>query len=249
MNIRFNGQVVMITGGTQGIGYQCAKQFLEGGAKVAVCSNAMTDCENTLKEFGIVKAYELDVSNVEKIQSVVEQIRNDLGEIDILVNAAGVMPTIPAVDLTEEQWDFAFGVNAKGTFFVSQAVAKQSMLTRGSGAIVNFISMAGMKGMAPPLCSVNYSASKGAAVQITRQLATEWGPEGIRTNAVAPGPVRNGMFLAAPERVGFAAKKIPLGKLAEEADIANSVCFLASSAANQINGQILMVDGGGSIQY
>lgn len=250
MDLRFDGQVAVVTGGSQGIGFAVARMLLESGAKVAVIADRLNDCERELAAYGTVKAYELNILEISRIPTLIGQIRAELGEIDVLVNAAGIMPTVAATEITEEQWDTAFGVNAKGMFFMMQAVGIQSMIPRGSGAIVNFISMAGVRGMQHPLCSMHYSASKGAAAQLTRQGATEWGMYGIRVNAVVPGPVKVGRFANAPEEIiARATATIPLKQLAEPEDVASTVCFLASRAAKDITGQLIYVDGGGSTRY
>jgi NAD(P)-dependent dehydrogenase (short-subunit alcohol dehydrogenase family) len=134
-----------------------------------------------------------------------------------------------------------------------QAVAVQSMIPRKTGAIVNFASIAGIRGMVEPLCSQHYSASKGAVVQITRQAAVEWATHGIRTNAVAPGGVNTASRPAGPPPGAPAGgmpdllAPIPLKRMTEPWEVAAAVCFLASDKAAMITGQILIVDGGGSV--
>lgn len=250
MDLRFDEKVVVITGGSQGIGYACAELMLDSGAAVAIVADRLGDAVEALYEKGTVRSYQLDIATVKEIGGVVSKIREDLGEIDILIQAAGVMPNTKAEDITEEDWDMAMDINAKGTFFMMQAVTSQSMIPRKSGAIVNFASMAGVRGMLEPLCSAHYSASKGANVQLTRQGATEWGKYGIRVNGVVPGPVRVGRLASAPNEVlEKMVTNIPTKKLTEPYDVAAAVCFLASGAARNITGQLLFVDGGGSTRY
>ncbi|MBP2645836.1 MAG: short-chain dehydrogenase/reductase [Firmicutes bacterium] len=202
----------------------------------------------TLSPKGEVKAYQLDLSNIANIAPTVAKIKKEMGDIDILVQAAGILAGGPGVDLTEAEWDKVMTVNSKAVFFMMQAVVKESMIPRKTGSVVNFASIAGIRGMKEPLCSAHYSASKGAAVQVTRQGAVEWAKHGIRVNAVAPGGVLTGALKSAPpEMLQNAIEPIPMKKLSTPEDIANGVCFLASDAAAMITGQILVIDGGGSV--
>jgi NAD(P)-dependent dehydrogenase (short-subunit alcohol dehydrogenase family) len=225
--------------------------LLDLGAKVAVIgSNAerMAGAVETLQARGDVKGYQLDLGKTADIAGTVTKIREEMGEIDVLVQAAGVMQAAPASDITEENWDLLLNVNAKAIFYMMKAVVEQSMMPRKSGSIVNFSSVAGIMGMDEPLCSAHYSASKGAVVQLTKQAAVEWAKFGIRTNAVAPGGIMTGMMLKMPpEMVKGASAPIPLKRFSEPSEVASGVCFLASDAASMITGQVLVIDGGGSI--
>jgi gluconate 5-dehydrogenase len=256
MDIRFDEKTAVVTGGSRGIGYACAETLLESGAWVAIVGvdgPEVADAEETLGQKGSVRGYALDVAQVATIPALVARIRREVGEIDILVQAAGLLRGGPAVDLTEAAWDEVLDVNAKGLFFMMQAVAVQSMIPRKTGAIVNFASIAGIRGMGEPLCSQHYSASKGAVVQITRQAAVEWAKYGIRTNAVAPGGVNTSARPAGPPPGALAGDmpdllaQIPLKRMTEPWEVAAAVCFLASDKAAMITGQILVIDGGGSV--
>jgi len=251
MNIRFEGKVAVVTGGTNGTGLACAEMLLDLGAKVAVIgSNAerMAGAVDKLKDKGTVKGYQLNLASVEDIPATVTKIREEMGEIDVLVQAAGVMQSSPATECLEDNWDLVLNVNAKGLFYMMKEVAAQSMIPRETGSIVNFASVAGLMGMAEPLCSMNYSASKGAVIQLTRQAAVEWAKYGIRTNAVAPGGIMTGIMLKMPpEMVKAASAPIPLKRFSEPSEVASGVCFLASDAASMITGQVLVIDGGGTI--
>jgi NAD(P)-dependent dehydrogenase (short-subunit alcohol dehydrogenase family) len=249
MNIRFDGKTAVVTGGARGIGNACAELLAESGAKVAIVDilgDVMDKSVKKLQKKGAARGYALDLNKVDDIAPVVGKIRKEMGEIDVLVQAAGIMRGGPAVNITPEEWDLVFNVNSRGLFFMMQAVAAQSMIPRSTGAIVNFASIAGLKGMMEPMCSAHYSASKGAVVQITKQAAIEWAKYNIRANAVAPGGVKTeAMAGALPEMIGEATKLVPLKRLSETIDIASGVCFLASDAANMITGQVLIIDGGG----
>jgi NAD(P)-dependent dehydrogenase (short-subunit alcohol dehydrogenase family) len=248
LDIRFDGQTALVTGGSRGIGYACAEMLQESGARIAIAgvdAAEVAEAGRTLGRRGRVRSYVADVADVAAVPGLVEQIRKDVGEIDILVQAAGLLRGGPAVDLTEAEWDEVLDVNAKGLFFMMQAVAKQCMIPRKSGSIVNFASIAGIRGMREPLCSQHYSASKGAVVQITRQAAVEWGKYGIRANAVAPGGVNTAARPGGPSTDML--ESIPLKRLTEPWEVAAAVCFLASGHAANITGQVLVIDGGGSV--
>lgn len=249
MDIRFDDKTVVITGGARGIGYACAEKFIESGAKVAVVDILQENLDEAvinLTEKGTIKGYKLDISRISDMNEVVAKIREELGEIDVLVQAAGVLGSNAGEKITEAEWDRALNVNGKGTFFMMQTVVNQSMIPRQTGSIINFSSIAGLRGMMEPLKSAFYCASKGAVAQITKQGAVEWGKYNIRVNAVAPGGVKTGMLKDAPaDIIENAVKLIPLKKLSEPEDIANGICFLASDAAAMISGHVLVIDGGG----
>lgn len=248
MLIDFTGKVAMVTGATGGIGYVCAKTLLESGAVVAVLGtreNALEQTCQSLSAYGTVRGYTLDQSDVDAIAPVVSQIRADLGEIDVLVQCAGLMGGKPGLEVTQDEWDRSLNINARGLFFVMQQVVAQSMKGRG-GSIVNFASMAGIRGMHPPMCSAFYSASKGAVVAVTMQAAVEWAALGVRVNCVAPG----GVETPAMREMGFPAEvidPIPMKRLSLPEEVANCVAFLASDQAGTITGQTIVIDGGASV--
>ena len=250
MDIRLDGKTAVVTGASGGIGLACAQNLLQSGAKVALLGRdleKLDSAENKLKAFGTTKGFPIDLVDTGKISTAVAQVRKEMGEIDILVQTAGVLAAAPGEEITPEQWDSVLNVNSKGLFFTMQAVCVQSMIARKTGAIVNIASIAGIRGMKAPLCSAHYSASKGAVVQITRQAAVEWARYNIRVNAVAPGGVLTERLQSlAPGFLEQAAAPIPMKKLSDPEDIANAVCFLTSEAARMITGQVLVVDGGGA---
>lgn len=245
MIVDFTGKTAIVTGAAGGVGYVCAKVLLESGAKVAVVDLKPEKAAAELSALGTVKGYALDLSNVDAIALVVEQIRQDLGEVDVLVQCAGLMGGKPGLEIQQSDWDKVQNVNARGLFFMMQQVVGQSMKDRG-GSIVNFASMAGIRGMHPPMCSAFYAASKGAVVAVTMQAAVEWASLGVRVNCVAPG----GIETPAMREMGFppeAVEPIPLKKLSQPEDVANCVAFLASDKAATITGQTVVIDGGASV--
>ncbi len=258
MELRFDGKTCLVTGAGSGIGFTCAKMMAEAGARVAMVGRDPQKIEKAaalLHESGTVRAYALDVADVGAIAPVVETIRAKLGEIDCLIQAAGIMDGCPAVELTEERWDRVMNANAKGLFFVMQQVVKQSMAPARHGAIVNIASMAGIRGMTPPMCSAHYSASKGAVVALSMQGAVEWASSGIRVNAIAPGGVRSmGVGVGAPQTVpggpgdggGPSMDPIPTRRLSSVEEIAGMALYLLCDLSANTTGQVMVIDGGSS---
>jgi NAD(P)-dependent dehydrogenase (short-subunit alcohol dehydrogenase family) len=254
MDSAFKGKVAMVTGAARGMGLKCAEMLAEGGAKVALVDireDLLIAATKQVAKKGEARSYTLDITKVSAINRVVSRIRKDLGEIDILVQAAGIGPARPADEITELEWDAVLATNTKGLFFCMQAVTNQCMIPRNSGAIVNFASIAGMVAMPRPMASAHYHASKAGVIQLTRQGAIEWAQYNIRVNAVAPGGVPTEMtkeFLGTPAQQAAVARKSPLGRLSTPADIGAVVCFLASDAARMITGVTVPVDGGYTAQ-
>lgn len=208
----------------------------------------LAEATKTVQEKGVARGYQLDITDIPAIAPTVSQIRQDLGEVEVLVCSAGINIPKPAEEVTEADWDTILSINTKGLFFCNQAVAIQSMIPRKTGAIVNIASIYGLVG-GPKRAT--YCASKGGIVQLTRQEAIDWAPYNIRVNAVAPAFILTNMtrgYLGDPEFKNYVLDKTPLHRLATVDDVAAAVCFLASDEANMITGAILPVDGGWTAQ-
>jgi gluconate 5-dehydrogenase len=256
MNVDFTGKVAIVTGAGSGIGFACAETLAESGAIVAMIGRSEEKIQKAaqmLADKGNVHPYALDISDVTAIAPVVERIRSELGEISVLIQAAGVMTGGDALELTPAEWDRVQNTNAKGTFFMMQQVVKQSMAQNG-GSILNIASMAGLRGMVPPMCSAPYSASKGAVVALTMQAASEWGHLGVRVNAIAPGGTASFDTGVVSAHAGPGGNPppvqnyVPTGRVMNTPyEIASAAAFLCSALSGNTTGQIMVIDGGASV--
>lgn len=246
-----NGHVVVVTGASKGIGYGLAKAYAHEGAKVAVCARNMSALEELVAEIkaegGEAAAYRLDVSDVPSIEPVMQQIHQDFGRLDILMNNAGLGDNHPAISVTEMDWDPMFTVNTKGAFFVAQACGR-IMLKNGYGRIVNMSSQASIVGIRDHAV---YCASKGAMDQFTRVLALEWAPHGVTVNAIGPTFIYTpgtAERLDEPEFRRDVEARIPMGRVGTIAEVAAAAIFLSTPGSALITGQHLAIDGGWTAQ-
>ena len=248
----FTGQVALITGGAGDIGLAVASGFLQAGAgkvvlldvsdeKVREAADALTG-----RHPGRVSMVRADVRNVDQTRRAVGTVLEAEGKIDVLFNSAGVNRRKASIEITEEDWDCVLDINLKGLFFVTQEVGRH-MLSRRHGCVVNMASVSSVRGHRHLAA---YAASKGGIAQLTKVLAHEWAPFGVRVNAVAPGYLETGLtreYLAAPSvREGILAK-IPMGRIGGPGDVVGAVLFLASDWAQYVTGEILFVDGGRTV--
>ncbi|MBM3175684.1 MAG: SDR family oxidoreductase [Chloroflexi bacterium] len=248
MLMRVKDKVAIVTGAAQGIGEGIATRLAEEGARIAVV-DVKLDMANgvakSLKEKGTdAIALQADTSKKPEVQAVVDEAISHFKRIDILVNNAGIHRMSKVTEITEETWDKILNINLKGYFLMVQAVAPH-MQKQSYGKIVNIASVAAYGGMPD---QVHYNASKGGIISLTRSLALEFAPFKINVNAVSPGAVEtlgNKRFLDHYREL--VEKRIPLGRIAQPADIANAVLFLVSDEAEYITGQCLSVCGGLSI--
>jgi len=247
MNFHLNNKVAIVTGASSGIGLGCAELLAASGAKVAMIARnleRLKEATRIVQKKGISKEYQLDVSDIAAINPTVSKIREELGEIDILVCSAGISIYKLAHEFTEADWDSILSINTKGLFFCNQAVAVQSMIPRKVGAIVNIASQMGLVGGQKRTI---YCASKGGVIQLTRAEAIDWAPYNIRVNAVAPTFVSTAMTektLSEPEIRAWVMNNILFDRLVTADEVAAAVCFLVSDEAAMITGTTLPIDGG-----
>jgi 3-oxoacyl-[acyl-carrier protein] reductase len=242
---KLSGKIALVTGSSRGIGRAIALRLSRDGAAVAI--NYISDAnsaEATAAEIqaagSAAVALQADVSKPEDIQKLFDQTIEQFGQLDVLVNNAGIRISKNIVDIDEAEYDRLFAINVKGTFFACQQAARR--LTEG-GRIIN-ISSAVTRMMLPGYSI--YAASKGAVDQITRVLAKELGPRNITVNAIAPGPVDTELFRdgKSEELIQQMAQMAALGRIGEVQDIADAVAFLAGDDARWITGQSIHVNGG-----
>ena len=239
------GKVAVVTGAAGGIGAACARLLAEAGARVVatdtdLAAAAAVAAELQPRGLGIA----LDVTDAAAVDAAFGRIGAECGGVDILVNNAGIAIRGASLEVSTADWQRVIDVNLSGAFFCARAAARE-MLKRGGGAIVNIASIMGLSGGLYP--NPAYHASKGGLVNLTRAQAVEWGPSGIRVNAVAPTWIRTNLTagLLADEAVRTRLlATMPLGRIGEAEEVAAAVLFLASPAASLTTGHTLAVDGG-----
>ncbi len=239
-------KVAVVTGGARGIGAATCRAFLEAGYRVAVADvdgDAAGRLAGELDADGRVTAVELDVTSSASADRGIESVVARFGRLDVLVNNAGTADPGPLATMTDASWDQLLAVHLGGTFRCSRAA--HPALAATHGAVVNVASIAAHVGLRDRL---SYSAAKAAVEGMARALAVEWAPDGIRVNAIAPGYTATDLVRRVIEsgRLDTTAllRRIPLARLAEPAEVAAAIVFLAGSAASYITGQTLVVDGG-----
>jgi 3-oxoacyl-[acyl-carrier protein] reductase len=241
------GKGVLVSGGSRGIGLATAERFLEEGSQVFLCGAEGGEVDAAVKELrdiGSVDGTECDVSREEEVDRLVAEAEAFLGAINVLVNNAGVAWREPFLEIASERWDRLLAVNLRSQFLVAQRVARSMVERARGGAIVNMASTNALEGEAG---YAHYNASKGAIAMLTRTMAIELGPYGIRVNALCPGKIATRLQADAEDAeytARFERERIPLGRSGTPAEVASAYAFLASDDASFVNGELLVVDGG-----
>ncbi|AWN81980.1 3-oxoacyl-[acyl-carrier-protein] reductase [Candidatus Cardinium hertigii] len=245
--MHLNGKIILITGGTRGIGKSIALKLAEAGGQIAFTyfrsrSAEVEELEQKLRSFGVKsKGFHLDVSDFATTTQIVDSIIETFGGLDVLINNAGITRDNLLLRMTETDWDTVLNVNLKSIFNTVKATTK-TFLKQRSGSIINISSVVGIHGNAG---QANYAAAKAGIIGLTKSLALELGSRNIRANAIAPGFIQTAMTEHLTEsQIEIYKSKIPLNRLGLPEEVANCALFLASDASSYLTGQIIQVDGG-----
>jgi NAD(P)-dependent dehydrogenase (short-subunit alcohol dehydrogenase family) len=246
------GQVAIVTGGSRGIGRAIALAFAGAGASVAIVGRDEAALDSTLAELRqrgspAAMAVCADVSRVSDIAAMVAEVKRSLGQIDVLVNSAGIAILEPSDATSEASWDRVIDTNLKGTFFCASYVGRE-MIARRSGRIINISSEEGIVGVPGHAA---YCVTKAGIIHMTKVLALEWGQYGVRVNCIAPAAVKTQMnetyWLSDARAYAWVVNRIALGRVSEADEIAGAALYLASDDSSFVTGHTLVVDGGISV--
>ena len=240
-------KVTLVSGGSRGIGKALARGFAERGARVIITGRDENSLAAATEEISTpecaVEALVCDVADLDAIRRTVDHVHATHGRIDVLLSVAGVNIRQSSLEFTEEQYDFVLDINLKGAFFIAQEVGRK-MVEQGSGSIVNVDSL---NTYAPVKNVLPYAMSKNGVVMMTRGLALEWGPKGVRVNTIAPGFILTDLtrkLWSDPTMREWGETNTPLGRMGEVDDLVGAAVFLASEASAFMSGQVVRVDGG-----
>lgn len=245
-----NKKIAIVTGGGSGIGLAITEKFISAGIETVIVGRDEKKLNDAKEKLGeLCHAMSCDMSNLSSIPALIEKVIEQFGQIDILVNNAGINMKKDFTEVTDEEFQSVITTNLSAVFAISREVVKQ-MLVQGSGSIINISSMAAQYGLPRVIA---YSASKTAIDGMTRAMAVELSPKGIRVNAIAPGFIETAMTAKAlntdPERKAKVFGRTPMGYMGQPSDIGDAALFLASDASKYITGVVLPVDGGNSIGF
>jgi NAD(P)-dependent dehydrogenase (short-subunit alcohol dehydrogenase family) len=249
---RLDGRVAVITGAAGGIGREAALLFSREGASVVVADVSREAGEATAAECRDAVFHEVDVSNPRSVSGLYEAAAGQFGGVDVLYNNAGIMPADDDSILTTEldAWERVQSVNATGVFLCCKFGIPR-LLERGGGSVINVSSFVALMGAATS--QIAYTASKGAVLSLSRELAVQFARQGVRVNALCPGPVETPLLmrLFADDPAAYERRRVhlPMGRLATAREIANAALFLASDESSYVNGATFLVDGGLSAAY
>ena len=249
---RMDGKVALITGGSRGLGKEMGKALAEAGASVVLCSRGREQVETAARELTEAtrqpcRGFPCDVADPDQVDALVGWVLEEYGQIDVLINNAGINIRRPIEDLSLEEFLQVQGTNVTGVWLTCRAVAAH-MKARRYGRVINVgstLSIVSIPERTP------YAASKGAVLQLTRTLALEWAPYNITVNAIMPGPFATEMnqaLLEDPERYEWFASRVPLGRWGEPEEIGGLALFLASDASSFVTGAGIAIDGGWTAQ-
>jgi 3-oxoacyl-[acyl-carrier protein] reductase len=245
---RFEGKRVIVTGGSLGIGRATAERFAAEGARVLITGRRVDLLDEAAGDIGAtcgrpVLTFQMDVSRKADVERMMAYVLEQWGGVDVLINNAGIANLCPFLDMPLEVWNETIAINLTGHFLAGQAVAREMVKAR-SGVIVN---MSSTNGLAGELEYAHYNASKAGILLLTKTMALELAPYGIRVNCVAPGYILTPMARAVQDDAGraeYVHTKIPLGRTAGPEEVASVFAFLASDDASFITGECITIDGG-----
>lgn len=243
---RLDGKVAIVTGAARGIGAAIALRYASEGAHLALCDMNLAGVETIAKQARDdhavqTLAMQTNVTERLQVQDFVKSIVATFGTIDVLVNNAGIFYNAPFEEQTDEQWNQIMNVNVNGTFMMSQEVIRHWLANDRGGTLVNLASISASVAF---VNSSAYCTTKAAVASLTRCLALEYGPKGIRANSMAPGIIDTTMLPSEEDNERWAREKLPLRRLGQPADVADVALFLASDESRYITGDMLYVDGG-----
>ena len=257
--MRLDGKVCFVTGGASGMGRVAAAMFCREGAKVAVADvsaealdEAVTDARVAAEGGGDAFAVQCDVTREQQVRGAIEATIARYGRLDVLYNNAGIMMAEDSsvVDTEEWVWDRTLGVNVKGIYLCCKYGIPE-MLKVGGGSVINIASFVALVGCSVPQDA--YTASKGAVIALTKSLAVQFGPQGVRSNAICPGPIETPLMtawlLSDPEAKRIRLARNPTGRFGSPEDIVNAGIYLASDESRWTNGAVMVIDGGITSNY